>query len=230
MISGRALAASAVIPSVGFVVTGGRDGNGNILDTTEVLDDDWNVVSGTHGPTHQHCAVTFQGRSLLVTGGIVDRKRTDQALMITLETDHGYTSTVTALPSMNHARARHGCAAADLSTGLVYVVAGGYRAKGEVLDTVEMFTFEDKPEEGSWEFLGSLLQPRYSLTVVSSFGQLIIAGGRSDTEKEEYPALPVLKYVWEEASWVQWEEFSTTRTSHVTLVMDKVVEKGWVLS
>ena len=102
------------------------------------------------------------------------------------------TDQVTILPSMLWARAQHGCATAEQG----YVVAGGCGEGGRVLDTVEMFTSTTTPETGSWQTLGSLPQPRYYLSVVSSFGHLIIAGGQ--TTEREYQALPVLEYLWGE--------------------------------
>ena len=86
-----------------------------------------------------------------------------------------------------------------------------------LVGTVEMFTFTTIPETGSWQTLSSLPQPRFYLSLVSSFVHLIIAGG--ETTEGENPALPVLEYVWEERSWKQWEGYTTTRRKHVTVVV-----------
>ena len=77
------------------------------------------------------------------------------------------------------------------------------------------FTLTTSLETGSWQTLGSLPQPRYYLSDVSFFGRLIIAGGQ--TAEEQFP---VLEYLWEERTWVQWEGYSTTRHKHVTVVMN----------
>ena len=147
---------------------------------------------------------------MLVTGGLGDQNNfLNQTFVISLDTNK-----VTVLPSMQMARAQHGCATAERG----YVVAGGYGEGGRVLDTVEMFTSATTPETGSWQTLGSLPQPRYYLSAVYSFGHLIIAGGQ--TTEREYPALPVLEYLWGERNWTQWEGYSTTRHKHVTVVMD----------
>ena len=51
----RDLAASAVVPDVGFLVIGGKDGEGNSLKTTEVFNrDGWNFESDTPGSVYHH--------------------------------------------------------------------------------------------------------------------------------------------------------------------------------
>ena len=117
----RDLAASAVVPDVGFLVIGGKDGEGNSMDTTEGFRDNrdgWIYGPVTPGSIYHHCATIFQDMVVLVTGGIGQKNEfLNQTFVINMVTDQ-----ITILPSMLWARAQHGCAATEQG----YVVAGGY--------------------------------------------------------------------------------------------------------
>ena len=78
MLHSRAFAQSVVALNGTFFVTGGMDGNGNVLDTTEHLDKGTTAFAyGPEMPAHisQHCALLINETHMIMTGGVQSRMR-----------------------------------------------------------------------------------------------------------------------------------------------------------
>ena len=209
--TGRTSGASAEVPGLGLVVTGGYDSLGLPLGSAEVFDgSDWRELTVTHEPVYDHCVASIKESMLMLTGGKRPSMYSALSQAVVLWLDSGETKD---MPDMTSARAKHGCAMTEQG----YVVAGGFGLGGNQLDTVELFTFLtlSGTQRGFWQPLTSLPRARGSPGVVYSHKQLLVVGGQVDISQD----CPLtLSYNWNLLRWEEWGNFNNTRRlGHVTV-------------
>ena len=144
MTTGRRFAASVVIHG-SLWICGGRDGDANVLQTTEYLE----LLSpqqarSRKGPDDlprklaEHCMTRQSDNTVIITGG---ESGDYQALKETATYDFSTGTWINDSPSLNEARYGHGCA--TLASGHI-IVAGGYDSNNDLLDSAEILN------KGKW--------------------------------------------------------------------------------
>lgn len=142
MTSPRVLHTATLLRNGKVLLAGGRDNNGNILQSTEIF----NPQSGSFtpgasmtSPRAGHVAVPLKNGTLLLAGG-TDQSGPVATAEIYDPATGTFTSTIDAFPGTgtNMQVPRYGASVNQLSTGQI-LIAGGVDGSGNPLNTAELF-------------------------------------------------------------------------------------------
>ena len=199
--------ADAVTNSRGQVwVTGGWDGK-HRHNTTEVMipasssesEDTWVDAGNLSFARYQHCGVTLEDGSVLITGGQEGEGKYGAALD-TVERYRWGGGGPEAMPRMREARWTHACGLVRLAGREAVIVAGGRvtSGPGDELNTVEVLVIG----QTQWQYRRPLPEPRLApAMVVITNTPLLIGGNYATGVKDETFPDTVLEYDVEADAW-----------------------------
>ena len=140
----RSYASSVALPNGTFVITGGRDQNGNNLKTIEIIDTvngDVSVPQQTlPEPLTGHCSILVNESVILIIGGERSGSWSSKTSFFDLQT-----LTSTPGPEMRITRGYFGCATMTSKV----IVAGGLSGSGSRTETSEILDL--KSNNPSWQ-------------------------------------------------------------------------------